>query len=153
DATIALVLARRRGRRTRLFGVATQAARSKEAKPLGRLGPFVGIVTGNAAHLLGAGAFLIAHALMHLLNMIDGLKRLRIVLGGHENRPKPLQRQPGPEIIQMPAPRQQSRRSLEVTLLADCVAQCRFQATRVHDVVFRPTWHMSPAGTMAAFAA
>jgi hypothetical protein len=94
-----------------------------------------------------------AQAFVHLLDMVH---RLAVVfdLGSSDvDRPKFFKRQTWPKVIQPAAALQHARRSLQVTLLADCLSQRRLQLAGVDDVVLLGAFCMQLARAMTAFAA
>src|SRR5205807_9764079 len=106
-------------------------------------------------------ARLIATALIHLFDLVDGFVVFVDFRLANENGLKEIERQTRPIIKRPPAAARDRFLTLQVALLADLVAQMGLQAARVDDGVIdfarvcaaRSTSNMKFTGSMTALAA
>jgi len=117
----------------------------------------MGVMTRRATHLLVALAAAVALAVVHLLELRDSFHP-RFV-GMDKRRQDGFERQPWPEVVQVPSTPHDARLPLEMTLLADGLAQRIVQLGRIHDRRIKTLGQQSPfldmllPRSVAAFAA
>src|SRR5205085_920056 len=99
------------------------------------------------------GTALVTQALVHLLDVADGLFLLTLARTAHVDRPELLQRHPRPIVVEPPAAPQDAGGALEVALLAHRLAQGWIEPFRMDDVVFCGGADVPLARAMTALAA
>ena len=113
----------------------------------------VGVVAGDTAQLQRTDWALKALALVHLLDMGDGLGVLAALPRSDQHRPELGQRQAGPIIEQAPARPKNARFALQMALFTHRVAQNGGQTGGVDDGVVHAAPHVQFARPMTALTA
>src|SRR5258708_21878799 len=119
-------------------------------------------MTGRTSQFLGAVAGLKAAALIHLLDLADGLVAPSRLGSAYKHRPERVQRHSGPKIIQAAAALYDSLLSYQMALFADGRSKRMLQVAGIDDggigrrggrVALLPAGDMQLPRTVAALAA